>query len=60
MLSMPPATMALYSPARMLFAAIMAALREEPHTLLMVVHGVETGSPAPKATCLAGFCPAPA
>ena len=50
MLSMPPATMTLYSPARMLLAAIMAALSEEPHTLLMVVQGVETGRPAPKAT----------
>ena len=49
-LSMPPATMALYSPARILFAAIMAALSDEPHTLLMVVQGVETGSPAPRAT----------
>ena len=60
MLSMPPAMMALYSPARMLLAAIMAALSDEPQTLLMVAHGVETGRPAPKATWRAGFWPAPA
>ena len=50
MLSIPPATMALYSPALILFAAIIAALREEPQTLLIVVAAVELGSPAPKAT----------
>jgi hypothetical protein len=32
---------ALYSPARMLFAAIIAALSELPQTLLTVTQGVE-------------------
>ena len=50
MLSIPPATITLYSPARMLLAAIMAALRDEPQTLLTVAQGVETGRPAPSAT----------
>ena len=53
--SIPPAIIALYSPALILVAANIAALSDEPHTLLMVVHGVLTGKPAPKATCLAGF-----
>ena len=44
----------------MLFEASIAASRELPHTLLIVVAGVETGNPEPRATCLAGFCPHPA
>ena len=48
--SIPPATMTLYSPARMLLAAIMTALSEDPHTLLMVVAGVLFGIPEPSAT----------
>ena len=51
---------ALYSPARMLFEAIMAALSELPQTLLMVTQGVVYGRCAPSATWRAGFCPAPA
>ena len=50
MLSIPPAIIALYSPALILLAAIIAAFREEPQTLLMVVAAVEFGSPAPNAT----------
>ena len=48
--SMPPAITTSYSPARIAEAAIITAFRLEPHTLLMVVHGVECGSPAPIAT----------
>ena len=29
----------------------------DAHTLLIVVQGVEMGSPAPKAACLVGACP---
>ena len=50
MLSIPPAMIALYSPALILLAAIIAAFREEPHTLLIVVAAVEFGRPAPRAT----------
>ena len=57
--SMPPATTRLETPALISVAAIMAALRLEPQTLLMVVQGVLTGRPALIATCLAGACPVP-
>ena len=60
MLSIPPAIMALYSPALILFAAIITAFRDEPQTLLIVVAAIEFGKPAPSATCRAGACPAPA
>mgnify|MGYP001963414544 CR=1 FL=1 len=40
---MPPATITLHSPARMLLAAIITACRLEPQTLLIVVAGVLTG-----------------
>ena len=46
-------------PAMMSLAAIIAAFKLEPQTLLTVVQGVEYGNPAPSATCLAGACPAP-
>ena len=55
MLSMPPAITALCSSARIEEAAIMTDFRLEPHTLLIVTLGVETGKSAPSATCLAGF-----
>ena len=32
----------------------------EAQTLLMVVHGTDVGSPAPRTACLAGAWPAPA
>ena len=50
MLSIPPAIMALYSPAFMLLAAIITAFKEEPQTLLIVVAAIVFGRPAPNAT----------
>src|SRR5690554_6287229 len=60
MLSMPPATYTSPSPARIALAAIMTALRPDPHTLLIVVALTVAGSPAPSAACRAGAWPAPA
>ena len=40
----------LYATIDGALAAIIAAFRLEPHTLLIVVQGVENGSPAPRAT----------
>ena len=60
MLSIPPAIITFDLPAVMLFAAIIAASNELPQTLLIVVAPIDTGKPAPRATCLAGFCPQPA
>ncbi len=48
------------SPARIDVAAIITVFSPEPQTLLMVVAAIESGNPAPSATCLAGACPAPA
>ena len=56
---MPPAMIISACPAMMSLAAIIAAFKLEPQTLLTVVQGVEYGNPAPSATCLAGACPAP-
>ncbi len=44
------------TPARMLVAPTMTAFMPDAHTLLTVVHTVDTGSPAPSAACLAGAC----
>ena len=44
----------------MLVAACITALSEDPQTMLIVTHDVETGNPAPRATCRAGACPMPA
>ena len=57
--SIPPATTILDTPASISVAAIIAALRLEPQTLLIVVQGVVTGIPTRMATCLAGAWPAP-
>uniref|UniRef100_A0A6B0UTB0 Putative secreted protein n=1 Tax=Ixodes ricinus TaxID=34613 RepID=A0A6B0UTB0_IXORI len=40
-----------------LCAASMMAFIPEAHTLLMVVHGVDCDTPAPRAACLAGAWP---
>jgi hypothetical protein len=48
--SIPPATTTLATPALISVAAIIAAFRLDPHTLLIVVQGVLTGIPAPIAT----------
>src|SRR6187200_2718291 len=56
---MPPATMTLLSPARIIWSAIWIARMLDAHTLLMVSEGTSTGSPAPTAACLAGACPTP-
>ena len=42
------------TPARMLVAPSMTAFMPDAHTLLTVVHTVDTGSPASKAACRAG------
>src|SRR2546428_4356137 len=60
MFSIPPATTTSASPAAMAWAASMAAFRPEPHILLIVVAGTETGSPAYSTACRAGACPRPA
>ena len=54
MLSIPPAMIALYSPALILLAAIITAFNDEPHTLLIVVAAIVLGRPAPNATWRAG------
>ena len=38
----------------------MIALSPDPHTLLIVRHGIALGKPALIAACLAGACPQPA
>src|SRR5512135_2076524 len=60
MLSMPPATNRSPSPARMAWAASMAAFKAEPHTLLTVKAPTDEGNPAWMAAWRAGFCPRPA
>ena len=49
MLSMPPATMTLASPALICVVASITALSPEPQTLFTVVHGTLFGIPAPIA-----------
>ena len=41
-------------------APSIIAFIPEAHTLLIVVHGVEIGRPAPRAAWRAGACPKPA
>ena len=41
-------------------APSMMAFIPEAHTLFIVVHGVDIGSPAPIAAWRAGACPTPA
>ncbi len=60
MFSMPPTTAVFISPDLMARAAEMMACMPLPQTLLMVVHGVDSGMPAASAACLAGACPMPA
>jgi hypothetical protein len=60
MLSIPPATTMLASPARISAAASMIALRPEPQTRLIVVALVVTGRPARSVACRAGAWPTPA
>ena len=60
MFSMPPATMISASPARMICDASVTDFRPEPHSMLMVVAGTSTGSPAPIAAWRAAFWPRPA
>ena len=38
----------------------MTAFMPDPHTLLIVEQGIETGIPARMEACLAGACPRPA
>ena len=58
--SIPPATTTFACPEMISLAAIITAFKLEPHTLLIVVQGVEYGNPELIATCLAGACPEPA
>src|SRR5215831_9020549 len=60
MFSMPPATYVVPSPARIAWAASIAAFSPEPQTLLIVVAGTASGNPASSAACRAGACPTPA
>jgi hypothetical protein len=55
--SAPPATTIEALPVMMVWAPRIMALIEEAQTLLTVVQTVESFSPAPRAHCLAGFCP---
>ena len=55
MFSMPPATMIPASPARMICDASVTDFSPEPHSMLMVVAGTSTGSPAPIAAWRAGI-----
>ena len=58
--STPPQRTVSASPARMAWAPSEMALRPEAHIMLTAKAVVETGMPAPRAICLAMFCPAPA
>src|SRR4029077_2648320 len=60
MFSMPPATRHSASPARIAWAARATVFKPLPQTLLMVVDGTLSASPAPIADCRAVFCPKPA
>src|SRR4051794_1456525 len=60
MLSCPPATTAVASPALIACSPSATARRPEPQTWLMVSAVRSTGMPASTAACRAGFCPAPA
>lgn len=55
--SVPPAITADAFPVMMVCAARIMALRPEAQTLLTVVQTTESGRPAPRAHCRAGFCP---
>ena len=58
--SMPPATMISASPARIIWSAVAIALMPDRQTLLIVIEGSDSGSPAAMPAVRAGFCPAPA
>ena len=60
MFSMPPATTHSASPARIACAASATVFSPLPQTLLIVVDGTLSASPAPIADCRAVFCPRPA
>src|SRR5579862_9160993 len=60
MFSWPPATTMSESPLAMDCAPSIAAFRPEPQTLLMVIAGTMSGSPAQMDAWRAGFCPTPA
>src|ERR1700728_4035959 len=54
MLSMPPDTTISAEPAWMMSCASIVAFMPDPHTLLIVVAPVASGSFAPRAACRAG------
>jgi len=58
--SWPPATTTSESPFAIACAPSIAALRPEPHTLLIVIEGIISGRPARIAAWRAGFWPTPA
>ena len=60
MFSCPPATTMSASPLAIACAPSIAALRPEPHTLLIVIAGTMSGRPALIAAWRAGFWPMPA
>ena len=57
--SIPPATITLWSPDRIIWSAISTARMLDAQTLLIVSAGSETGRPAPIAAWRAGAWPAP-
>ena len=57
---MPPATIALASPARIAWSASITAINPLPQTLLIVTAPIDAGIPAPIAAWRAGAWPIPA
>lgn len=55
--SMPPATTISAPPVWICWTPSMTAFKPEAQTLFTVVHTVVSWRPAPRAACLAGFCP---
>jgi hypothetical protein len=60
MFSWPPAITMSASPQRTACAASITAFRPEPHTLLIVIAGMASGSPALRDDWRAAFWPLPA
>ncbi len=60
MLSIAPTTTRSKSPPRIAVNPHWIAFMPEPQTMLTVAAPTESGTPAPRSTWRAGFCPAPA
>ena len=57
MFSWPPATTMSASPRATACAASITAFSPDPHTLLIVIAGIDDGRPALIDAWRAGFCP---